>query len=714
VGADATSHVRPVNPYQDAALTYWAAGWRGVLPLPAGAKDPPPHGWTGADGGYPSYADVWAWREDNPSGNVALRLPDGLIGLDVDAYGQKAGRASLAALVTAYGPLPPTWRSTSRDDGVSGISPFRVPDGLRWPGEAGAGIDIIQRRHRYMVAWPSIHPEGGKYQWLDDLQIPFEDNVPAPDDFPWLPESWIQGLTGGKLERDIPKLGSVDDLEITRWLESLPATSMCRITARALERARGFDSASSRHDAALRSAMHLARLGTEGHAGIPHALASLGGAFCLAVAVQRGQREALDEWGRIVAGAVAVVLADPLRGRPTTRDPCEDPLAGICEPLRPGQVVLPLVPDALPRAQGVDSDGENGLFDLEVDQEIHRQRVRREAKRRLDADEAAASWRRPDAWELVGLLAEPDEPIDWTVKDVLPTGSNVLVTAQFKTGKTTLANHLAACMADGRNFLGQFETAAIPGRVALWNYEVSKSMFTRWLRDLNIENADKVVGINLRGFNMPFTAPAVIEWVVKWLMEKEVTDWIIDPWGRAIVGVANENDNTEVGQVLDILDNIKERAGVRNLIVPTHTGRVVQEQGAERARGATRVDDWADVRWMLTEQEGTRFFRAHGRDVDVPEGSLGFDPIMRSLTYSEGGREPVSAVGRGPVVNLEDRIVAALQAAQGGRGMSANAIVREVKGTKSVALDKIKALASQHVIYLDHDGYHVGSGPATP
>jgi len=58
--------------------------------------------------------------------------------------------------------------------------------------------------------------------------------------------------------------------------------------------------------------------------------------------------------------------------------------------------------------------------------------------------------------------------------------------------------------------------------------------------------------------------------------------------------------------------------------------------------------------------------------------------------------------------------VAALQAAQGGRGMSANAIVREVKGTKSVALDKIKALASQHVIYLDHDGYHVGSGPATP
>jgi len=687
-----------MNPYADAALVYWAAGWRGILPLPAGAKDPPPHGWTGADGAVPSYADVWAWREQHPSGNLALRLPDGLIGIDVDAYGTKQGGPSLRALVDTHGPLPATWRSTSREDGVSGISLFRVPDGLRWPGEAGAGIEIIQRRHRYVVAWPSIHPEGGKYQWVDDLQIPFE-GAPGPDDFPWLPEPWVNGLTAGRLERDIPKLGSVDTLAVSAWLGVLADGDMCRATARALDRSRDFDPARSRHDGALRSAMHLARLAAEGHLGVPRALAGLGAAFTLAVTPERGESGALDEWRRIVEGAVSVVLADPMRGRPVTRDPCADPLAGICEPLAPGEVVLPLVPDIAPPelddgAQGED-DGTRAMWDFEVGQEVHRQRVRREAKRRLDAEEAEAAWRRPVPMSLIEMLAQPDDPIRWTVTDVLPTGSNVLISAQFKAGKTTMINHLAACLADGMPFLGHFHTPMTTGRIALWNYEVSASMYIRWLRALGIANVDKIMGINLRGFNMPLTAPAVVEWIVQWLTENAITDWIIDPWARAITGVADENDNTEVGRVLDILDGIKERAGVQNLIVPTHTGRMLQEQGQERARGATRVDDWADVRWILTEQDGTRFFRAHGRDVDVDEGQLAYDPIMRSLTYGEGGREPVNASGGRPKLlpgELADEILIYLA---GNPGQSRGDIVKGIRRREKAVREAVAILA-QH------------------
>ena len=74
------------RPYGDAAVGYWEADWMGVLPLRAGAKSPPPSGYTGQDGGWPSRVDVQRWAEERPRANIGLRLPDDVIGLDVDDY----------------------------------------------------------------------------------------------------------------------------------------------------------------------------------------------------------------------------------------------------------------------------------------------------------------------------------------------------------------------------------------------------------------------------------------------------------------------------------------------------------------------------------------------------------------------------------------------------------------------------------------------------
>jgi hypothetical protein len=87
-----------------------------------------------------------------------------------------------------------------------------------------------------------------------------------------------------------------------------------------------------------------------------------------------------------------------------------------------------------------------------------------------------------------------------------------------------------------------------------------------------------------------------------------------------------------MGLFLDTLDVIKYEAGVENLIVAAHTGRA-SETGIERARGASRFDDWADVRWLLTKNdEGQRFLKAHGRDVDMEQHLLNYDAHSRSLT----------------------------------------------------------------------------------
>ena len=135
---------------------------------------------------------MYAWAEEEPGGNLALRLPDGVIGIDVDAYDAKTGAATLAEAERRWGKLPPTYRSTSRDDGISGIRLYRVPPGtqlqtvIRFP-ELGIGdIEIVQRHHRYVMCWPSIHPNGNRYRWIAEIDGSIMDQPPAVDDVPYL------------------------------------------------------------------------------------------------------------------------------------------------------------------------------------------------------------------------------------------------------------------------------------------------------------------------------------------------------------------------------------------------------------------------------------------------------------------------------------------------------------------------------------------------
>jgi len=194
-----------------------------VLPIgkQPGRKYPPPSTFTGHGKPDPSGADIEAWL-DGPEAdrNIGLRLPAGVLGLDVDAYPGKRGGESLTALVAAHGPLPPTWITTARTDGVSGIRLFQVPthiDGheINWPGEAGKHIELIQHGHRYAVVWPSTNPEAGDatYEWRH-VELPGHvidiDGPPSVERLPWLPESWVRGLMLPYARTDKATLGSGD------------------------------------------------------------------------------------------------------------------------------------------------------------------------------------------------------------------------------------------------------------------------------------------------------------------------------------------------------------------------------------------------------------------------------------------------------------------------------------------------------------------------
>lgn len=164
--------------YAGAAPLYLRLGWQGALPLKRGTKFPPPAGYTGRGNPDPTDDQIgkWVQTETYRDGGLCLRLPDGIIGIDVDAYGNKTGAATLNEAEKRWGKLPPTVRSTSRDDGVSGIRLYRVPPGtelvggIKFPDMEIGDIDVVQHHHRYMVCWPSIHPEGRQYRWIDERE----------------------------------------------------------------------------------------------------------------------------------------------------------------------------------------------------------------------------------------------------------------------------------------------------------------------------------------------------------------------------------------------------------------------------------------------------------------------------------------------------------------------------------------------------------------
>lgn len=281
-------------------------------------------------------------------------------------------------------------------------------------------------------------------------------------------------------------------------------------------------------------------------------------------------------------------------------------------------------------------DDEDPSWNRDVLQAARRLRVQEEARRRA----ARAIFVEPPT-TLAGpeYLAVPDEQEPWTVADLLQTGGNALLAAAYKVGKTTLLLNMMKAACDGDRFLDRFDVHLAPGRrVGFWNYELSPAQMRRWVKRLGIAAADRFAVLDLRGHNMRLGDPTINAWGIEWLQRWDVDLWIVDPFARSYGG-QSENDNTEVARWTDALDAIKQQAGVGACVVGAHFGRQEFEDGGEHVRGATRLDDWADARWIMTrDAQEERFFKATGRDVEVREGRLMWAPDRLGFSMVEGGK----------------------------------------------------------------------------
>lgn len=651
------------GPFSRAAKRYRAAGWLGTLPLPAGAKNPPPSGYTGHGAPHPDDKRIARWRAERAraQANIALRLAgveigDGttadqfeIVGIDVDHYikgvGPKAkvkrGGDQLAKLETKYGTLPDTWTSSARTDGVSGIRYFLVPAGLKFRGQVDKDIECIYRGYRFAVVWPSTNPdhddclywwfppgaaltEDGRANWNPDT-----DALPEAHTLPVLPDAWIDYLTNGRMRSDDSAANMDTDssvAELREWADDTfndSAGQCARVAKSVADLKAEITSEATSHDKIIKAHWHLYQLAAEGHTGWKSAIGEIE-AHWAAEVIERDKRSRSEIDGEVFRSkskALRKIKGQVQRnvglGARAVAEQCP------CIPILPGEP---------------DPD-----FADDVATEARKLRVR-EAARRLNSRHG---WTEPDdQGDLAHQIDNPEPDPGFLVDQLIPARAFVMINAQYKVGKSTLVSvNLTRALVTGEPFLGSFPTAlAADETVAIWNLEVDKATLTGWFEktDIDRDAQARVFPMCLRGNRaIDFDNDEAIDWTVRWLSEHGVAVWIIDPLSKLYRG--DDESNHEFNQWWLRVEDIAARAGVRVVVMVHHTGH--SESAADRARGASAMMGNADV-LMTYRHDGKhgalpkstkRYLSAFGRNVDKPEFEIDYDAGSGRLNATSSG-----------------------------------------------------------------------------
>lgn len=281
-----------------------------------------------------------------------------------------------------------------------------------------------------------------------------------------------------------------------------------------------------------------------------------------------------------------------------------------------------------------------------VESETNLLRIRDQARAIVRA-ETTQNLEFPAILGLAEFLTTPDDPLKYRVDRLLPMGGRALLSAAYKSGKSTMSGNLIRSLADGTPFLDEFEVSPPAGPVVLIDDELDSRQLRRWLREQSVDNTDHVRIVPLRGQVATFNLldPTL---AARWAEELAGTGVLIFDCLRPVLDAAGLDENRDAGRWLVAFDELLRSAGIGEAVVVHHMGHT-----GERARGDSRLRDWPDAEWRLVRQQpehgeepdpaAPRFFSAFGRDVEVPEGALNYDPDRRRLSYREGSRKETKA-----------------------------------------------------------------------
>lgn len=284
--------------------------------------------------------------------------------------------------------------------------------------------------------------------------------------------------------------------------------------------------------------------------------------------------------------------------------------------------------EALP---GASADGDPDAASIEWQAQLLR--IRRKAARIVDAEDRPAL-PLPPVKSLPELLAEPDAPTKYRVESVAPLGGRVMLAAQYKAGKSTMVGNVARSLVDRDAFLGRFVVNVPAQRLVLIDDELGANVLRRWLADQGIRNTAAVADVvALRGKVGAFDLlddRRRTEWAHR--LADVGCDYLVLDCLRPVLDALGLDEKNEAGKFLVAFDALLDEAGVADALIVHHMGHA-----NERSRGDSRLQDWPDAIWRIVRADeaptSARYFSAFGRDVDVSEGRLTFDPSTRRLAY---------------------------------------------------------------------------------
>lgn len=588
------------------AARYYVKRGLAVFPIEAGIKAPVgalvPHGVLDATLDDDTIA-LWFAADTH---NIGVAMRPGIVVVDVDP--RNGGTKTLKAWVDAHG-----------DEWLDGPQAATGGGGLhywfRYDGrdlvKAIDGVDFV-RGNKYVVGPPSV--TGAPYRWIVGLPLDL-------DDLPELPEWLVELATPAERAADPPSRALTapgGDRPGDRWAAATSWADLLTADGWALEGRHGPEERWTRPGKSPRDGMSA----TTGHSAADtlHVFTSSAAGLEADTNYSKlGYLAAMRFGGDHAAAARSLVDAG-----------FGDPVVEYADPA--GLVA----PAGLRERSTRDDAPAADPFETAVALEVMRLTVRNEAARRVATEGAVAL---PDAIDGATLLAAEDDPLTWRIADLLSIGDNLLLYAQRKAGKTTLAMNLIVAVLRGEHFLDRV-TTEIDGTVAYWDAELGRRRFRSWLNDIDV--GDRAARLSYRDFRaLPFPAvfdDDVAESIAAELKAEDVRLWVIDPAVHAIArwpttASSAESDNVTVTQFTNRLDEIKTAAGVSELVVIHHAGHA-----RSGGRGASRWEDWPDVLWGLTRSPGKGSqFQALGRDVELEPVDLSYSKSTKRIGIAHPG-----------------------------------------------------------------------------
>lgn len=320
----------------------------------------------------------------------------------------------------------------------------------------------------------------------------------------------------------------------------------------------------------------------------------------------RGAGKWLDEFGAYVAGKQVLIVED--KDKPG-RDHA-DTVARSCYKWAQSVKVMQM-PDDMPDHSGADDF------------------VKKHGIQEFLALSNKLDWWQPPATERSLFMSvsqfmdgDQKDSIDWLVEGVVQRGANGMMIARPKSGKSFAIQDLALALASGQKWLDFYiekrVRTAIVSREDYAGLTRNRHRKLAAARHLSQADLDGWLYINAKGvkpkimLDYPEDVAALIEDLKRYKTEFLIMDVM------RVLHAQDENDNTEMQRVIDVLNHINEQTGASICLIH-HDNKRTEGSLTERARGASAISGWAEFICHIEVVEEADWTRQFACDVKASE-----------------------------------------------------------------------------------------------